>query len=98
MWVVITFESCDRSAAWQPAAQVDEIWHFVYATSKNVLAEKRGTFGVGDVWTWVAIDTDSKLILSWRIDARDAATAHELMQDLPSRVRGHIQRTALGST
>ena len=73
--------------------QVDEIWQFVYAKAKNVPAEKRGQFGVGDVWTWVAIDADSKVILSWRIGPRDAATAHELMQDLSARVRGHIQLT-----
>jgi IS1 family transposase len=77
--------------------QVDEIWQFVYAKAKNVPAEKRGTFGVGDVWTWVAIDADSKLILSWRIGPRDAATAHDLMQDLASRVRGHIQLTTDGN-
>jgi IS1 family transposase len=77
--------------------QVDEIWQFVYAKAKNVPAEKRGTFGVGDVWTWVAIDADSKLILSWRVGPRDAATAHDLMQDLASRVRGHIQLTTDGN-
>ena len=77
--------------------QVDEIWQFVYAKARNVPAEKRGAFGVGDVWTWVAIDADSKLIISWRIGPRDVATAHELMQDLSSRLRGHIQLTTDGN-
>src|SRR6266508_3943930 len=42
--------------------QVDEIWQFVYAKEKNVPAEKKGKFGYGDVWTWVAIDADTKLV------------------------------------
>ncbi len=77
--------------------QVDEIWQYVYSKAKNVPSEKRGQFGFGDVWTWVAIDADSKLILSWRVGPRDAGTAHELMQDLAGRVRGHIQLTSDGN-
>jgi transposase len=45
--------------------QVDEIWQFVYAKEKNVPEDKRDEFGFGDVWTWVAIDADTKLIASW---------------------------------
>src|ERR1017187_7365534 len=44
--------------------QCDEIWQFVGAKQKNVPAERRDEFGIGDVWTWVAIDADSKLICS----------------------------------
>lgn len=76
--------------------QVDEIWQFVYAKSKNVPEEKRGQFGYGDVWTWVAIDADSKLIVSWRIGPRDLSTACELMQDLAGRVTDRIQLTTDG--
>lgn len=78
--------------------QVDEIWQFVYAKAKNVPAEKRGQFGVGDVWTWVAIDADSKLILSWRIGPRDAGTAYELMMDLAGRLSHRVQLTTDGLT
>jgi IS1 family transposase len=77
--------------------QVDEIWQFVYAKAKNVPVEKRGQFGVGDVWTWVAIDADSKLILSWRVGPRDAGTAYELMQDLAGRLRHRVQLTTDGN-
>jgi IS1 family transposase len=77
--------------------QVDEIWQFVYAKAKNVPAEKRGTFGVGDVWTWVAIDADSKLILSWRIGPRDLNTAYDLMQDLAGRISNRVQLTTDGN-
>ena len=66
--------------------QLDEIWSFVYAKAKNVPDEKRGQ--AGDVWTWVAIDADSKLVPSWRIGSRDGATACEFVADLASRRRG----------
>ena len=49
--------------------QCDEIWQFVYAKAKNVNAAKRAPSKAGDVWTWVAIDADSKLIPTWRIGA-----------------------------
>jgi IS1 family transposase len=76
--------------------QVDEIWQYVYAKAKNVPHEKRGTFGYGDVWTWVALDADSKLILSWRVGPRDAATAYELMMDLAGRLATRVQLTTDG--
>ena len=76
--------------------QVDEIWQFVYAKAKNVPAEKRDTFGYGDVWTWVAIDADTKLILSYRVGPRDAGTAYDLMQDLAGRITNRVQLTTDG--
>lgn len=76
--------------------QVDEIWQFVYAKAKNVPDDKRGTFGYGDVWTWVAIDADSKLVPSWRIGPRDAGTAYELITDLASRLANRVQLTTDG--
>src|SRR5437867_10138609 len=47
--------------------QCDEIWSFVYAKAKNVPADHAGEFGYGDVWTWTAIDADSKLAPSWAV-------------------------------
>jgi IS1 family transposase len=76
--------------------QVDEIWQFVYAKAKNVPNEKRETFGYGDVWTWVALDADSKMVLSWRIGPRDGATALDLMTDLADRIVGRVQLTTDG--
>src|SRR5688572_29094144 len=51
--------------------QVDEIWSFCHAKAKNVPAEKRGTFGYGDVWVWTAIDADTKLVPCWLVGLRD---------------------------
>src|SRR5262245_50666198 len=45
--------------------QCDEIWSFCYAKEKNVPEDKKGQFGYGDVWTWTAIDADTKLCVSW---------------------------------
>ena len=47
--------------------QCDEVWSFVYAKAKNVPYEHQGEFGYGDVWTWTAIDADTKLVPCWRV-------------------------------
>src|SRR3990172_7305446 len=60
--------------------QVDEIWAFVYAKQKNVPPEKRGE--AGDVWTWVALDADTKLVPSYRIGGRDLSEATAFITDL----------------
>ena len=76
--------------------QVDEIWSFCYAKEKNVPLDRKGRFGYGDVWTWVAIDADSKLVPSWLVAGRDADAASILMQDLASRLRYRVQLTTDG--
>ena len=76
--------------------QVDEIWQFVYAKDKNVPLAKQGVFGYGDVWTWVAIDAETKLVPTWRIGPRDVGTAYELMTDLAGRLRNRVQLTTDG--
>lgn len=75
--------------------QCDEIWAFVYGKQKNVTAEQMAK-GAGDVWTWTAIDADTKLILSYTLGDRGAATAHAFMQDVASRTRNRIQLTTDG--
>src|SRR5208337_4500583 len=74
----------------------DEIWSFVYAKEKNVPAEMKGTFGVGDVWTWTAIDADTKLIPSFMLGNRDARTANAFIDDLKSRLASRVQLTTDG--
>jgi IS1 family transposase len=73
--------------------QCDEIWSFVHAKAKNVPEERKGEFGVGDVWTWTAIDADSKLMISWMVGGRDAGTAGAFMDDVASRLAGRVQLT-----
>lgn len=77
--------------------QCDEIWSFVYAKAKNVtpkIAERHPD--AGDVWTWTAIDADTKLVPSWRIGPRDLATAYDFMNDLSERLTQRIQLTTDG--
>jgi IS1 family transposase len=76
--------------------QCDEIWSFCYAKSKNVPADKQGQFGYGDVWTWVALDAESKLVVSWMVGTRGAGTAYEFMQDLAGRLAHRVQLTTDG--
>jgi len=76
--------------------QVDEIWSFVYAKQKNIPANMRGEFGVGDVWTWTAIDADSKLVPSWHVGGRNAEDAAQFISDLASRLANRVQLTSDG--
>jgi IS1 family transposase len=76
--------------------ECDEIWQFCYAKAKNVPEEKRGTFGYGDVWTWTALDSDSKLIVSWLVGSRDAGSAFTFMHDVASRIKTRVQLTTDG--
>jgi IS1 family transposase len=77
--------------------QVDEIWSFCYAKAKNVTPEiaAKNPFA-GDVWTWVAIDADSKLIPSWIVGPRDGVTARIFVNDLAKRLANRIQLTSDG--
>jgi IS1 family transposase len=72
--------------------QADEIWSFVGGKDKN-LSEEQKHNGLGSVWTWTAIDADSKLIVSWMIGSRDAESAYEFMQDVAGRLRNRVQLT-----
>ena len=77
--------------------QVDEIWSFCYAKAKNVTPEiaAKNPFA-GDVWTWVAIDADTKLIPSWIVGPRDGVTARMFVNDLAGRLANRIQLTSDG--
>jgi IS1 family transposase len=76
--------------------QCDEIWAFVYAKEKNVPADKKGHFGYGDVWTWTAIDAETKLVPSFMIGNRDARSASMFIDDLASRLASRVQLTTDG--
>jgi len=76
--------------------QCDEIWAFCYAKQKNVLYAKKAPDSAGDIWTWTAIDADSKLIVSWLVGARDAEYANVFMQDVADRLTNRVQLTTDG--
>lgn len=74
--------------------QMDEIWSFVYAKQKNVPNEKISS--AGDVWTWTAIDADTKLIVSYYVSDRSAESARTFIKDVADRLTGRIQLTTDG--
>ncbi|WP_348524980.1 IS1 family transposase, partial [Pararhodobacter sp. SW119] len=76
--------------------QCDEIWSFCYAKDKNVATAKAAPDGAGDVWTWTAIERDSKMILSFEVGDRTSATAIEFMDDLRDRLATRVQLTTDG--
>ena len=76
--------------------ECDEIWSFVYAKDKNVKTATAAPDGAGDVWTWTAIDADSKMILSFEVGDRSGDTAYEFMVDLAGRLSNRVQLTTDG--
>jgi len=75
--------------------QCDEIWQFVGSKAKNTKPEKKA-IGWGDVWTWTAIDADTKLCVSYLVGGRDLGWAKEFTRDCASRIRNRVQITTDG--
>jgi IS1 family transposase len=76
--------------------QLDEIWSFAYAKDANVKNAKAAPEGAGDVWTWTAIDADTKLLISWHVGDRGTETALHFLHDLKGRLANRIQLTSDG--
>lgn len=76
--------------------QCDEIWSFCHAKQKNVATAKAAPVGAGDVWTWTAIDADTKLIVSFFVGDRSGESAMVLMDDLRDRLSNRVQLTTDG--
>jgi len=74
--------------------QLDEMWSWIYCKDKNRTEEiARKNPDSGDVWLWVCVDADSKLVPSWRLGQRDLATARDFVDDIAKRVKGRVQIT-----
>ncbi len=76
--------------------QCDEIWSFCHAKAKNLATAKAAPDGAGDVWTWTAIDADTKLIVSYFVGDRSGESAMVLMDDLQARLANRVQLTTDG--
>ena len=70
--------------------QLDEIWAFCYAKQRNVMFAKDAPEGAGDIWTWVALDADTKLCVRYLVGGRDGWWAQEFMNDCAKRVKGRM--------
>jgi len=76
--------------------QVDEIWSFCYGKERNVAPERQGILGFGDVWTWTALDADTKLMPAFFVGDRTGKSARLFVGDLASRIANRIQLTSDG--
>jgi len=76
--------------------QVDEIWTFTYAKEKNVAVAKAAPDGAGDTWTWVAVEADTKLVISYFVGGRDGECAAWFMNDVARRLANRVQLTSDG--
>jgi IS1 family transposase len=76
--------------------QCDEIWAFCYAKQKSVAKAKVAPAGAGDLWTWTALDADTKLMISWFVGDRDAGYAAALVDDVAARLATRVQLTTDG--
>ena len=76
--------------------QCDDVWAFVGCKQKNVTPEKAQASVCGDVWTWTAIDAETKLIPCWLIGQRDAIAARDFIEDLAGRLANRVQLTTDG--
>ena len=76
--------------------QVDEAWAFCYAKQKNVPTAKAAPEGAGDIWTWVGLDADTKLVASWHVGTRDSDAAMTFIDDLAPRLASRVQLTSDG--
>jgi IS1 family transposase len=76
--------------------QCDEIWSFNYAKQRNVKTAKSAPIHAGDVWTWTALDADSKLMVSYMVGDRSADAATEFMHDVAYRLATRVQLTTDG--
>jgi len=76
--------------------QVDEAWAFIYAKQKNVAKAKAAPDGAGDVWTWIAMDADSKVVASYFVGGRDGECAKWFIDDVANRLANRIQLTSDG--
>lgn len=76
--------------------QVDEVWTFTYSKQANIPEHLKGQEDIGDTWTWIAIDAESKLIPSWHIGKRDYTDASTFINDLAGRLAHRVQLTSDG--
>ena len=76
--------------------ECDEIWSFVHAKEGHLSPELQGVFGYGDIYTWVALDADTKLVPCWNVGRRDAVSGEAFIKDLASRLAHRVQLSTDG--
>ncbi len=77
--------------------QVDELWGFV-KKKEHRLSERDNRYRMGDQYTFVALDADTKLVVAYMVGKRTAQTAYYFIKDLSERLTGRVQLTSDGWT
>jgi IS1 family transposase len=75
--------------------QCDEVWSFCHAKERNIRPDKKRR-DIGDVWTWTAIDANTKLIITWHVGKRTHWDARRFIHDLSRRIKSFVQITTDG--
>jgi IS1 family transposase len=89
----LNYQNANHAHLSTKRVQADEQWAFVFSKSRNTKPEHRESGERGDCWTWVAIDADSKLVISWQVGKRDTENALSFMDNLASRLAERVQLT-----
>jgi IS1 family transposase len=76
--------------------QVDEVWSYTYCKQANIPDHLKGVNSIGDTWTWIAIDADTKLVPSWHVGDRSQDSAIQFVSDLKDRLANRVQLTSDG--
>lgn len=90
------FHDCTVRGVKAKRIQCDEIWAFTHCKQKNVATAKAAPVDAGDVWTWTALEADTKLIIGWLVGGRDAEYANAFMKDVAERLASRVQLTTDG--
>src|ERR1700677_1434106 len=77
--------------------QVDELWSFTHCKQANVPKQIQDADGIGDTWTWIALDSDTKLIPCFHVGKRDATDAYKFISDLAGRLANRVHLTSDGN-
>lgn len=89
----LNYQNANHANLTTKRVQADEQWAFIFSKSRNTKPEHKESGERGDSWTWVAIDADTKLVISWRVGKRDTENALSFMDDLASRLAERVQLT-----
>jgi IS1 family transposase len=95
-WACMDFHDANVRNVSAQKIQCDEIWSFCYAKNRNVPAAKAAPEGAGNVWTFTALDADSKLMVSWMVGDRNDVAAFHMLSDLKMRLTDRVQLTTDG--
>ena len=76
--------------------QVDEVWSFTKCKQANITEKMKTPHEIGDTWTWIALDSVTKLVPAFHVGKRDGVDAYEFISNLAPRLASRVQLTSDG--